>query len=95
MRAFDREVVDAFWKMVGPLLPPHHDNHPKGGDRPRTPVRVVFYVVIARLVTGCSWVDAEALCRWQVSDTTVRTQVQPVDRPLSVRRRVRTRAPRV
>jgi len=74
MRAFDREVVDAVWEMFEPLLPVHVDRHPKGGHRPRIPDRVVFQVVLVRLVCGCSWVDAEALCNWQVSDTTVRAR---------------------
>jgi transposase len=74
MRALDREVIDAVWKCFEPLLPEHIDNHPKGGHRPRIADRVVFHVVLVRLVSGCSWVDAEALCGWQVSDTTVRAR---------------------
>ncbi len=31
-----------------------------------------FEVMLTRLVTGCSWEDAEALCGRKVSDTTVR-----------------------
>ena len=74
MRALDREVIDAVWKSFEPLLPEHVDNHPKGGHRPRTPDRIVFHLILVRLVCGCSWVDAEALCGWQVSDTTARAR---------------------
>jgi transposase len=34
----------------------------------------VFEVILVRLVTGCSWVDAERLCGNKVSDTTVRAR---------------------
>lgn len=74
MRALDREVIDAVWQSFEPLLPEHLDNHPKGGHRPRIPDRTVFQVVLVRLVCGCSWVDAEALCDWKVSDTTARAR---------------------
>ena len=75
MRALDPEVVDAVWAAVEPLLPPPPpDRHPLGCHRPRVPDRAVFDVVLVRLVTGCSWVDAERLCGGQVSDTTVRAR---------------------
>ncbi|MBK9297313.1 MAG: transposase [Candidatus Microthrix sp.] len=47
---------------------------PKGGHRPRISDRTCFDVIHVRLVTGCSWVVAEALCGWKVSDTTVRAR---------------------
>ena len=74
MRALDLEVVDAVWATVAHHIPPHVDNHPKGGHRPRIDDRTCFQVLLVRLVTGCSWVDAERLCRNVVSDTTVRAR---------------------
>ena len=74
MRALDLEVVDAVWATVAHHIPPHVDNHPKGGHRPRIDDRTCFQVMLVRLVTGCSWVDAERLCRNVVSDTTVRAR---------------------
>ena len=72
MRATDPEVTDAAWESVSQFIPRHVDNHPKGGHRPRIDDRTCFEVIHVRLVTGCSWVDAEAFCGWKVSDTTVR-----------------------
>lgn len=72
MRAFDKQVADAVWSLIEAHIPEHVDNHPKGGHRPRISDRVVFHVILVRLVTGCSWTTAEALCGWVVSDTTVR-----------------------
>lgn len=73
MRAFDREVVDAVWASVEPLLPaPPVDEHPLGCHRPRVPDRVCFEGILIRLVTGCAWVDAERLLDHRVSDTTLR-----------------------
>lgn len=74
MRALVREVADAVYETIKEFIPPVVDNHPKGGHRPRIGDRIVFQVILIRLVTGCSWVDAEALNGWQVSDTTVRTR---------------------
>ena len=74
MRAFDPEVIDAAWASVSQFIPRHVDNHPKGGHRPRISDRTCFDVIHVRLVTGCSWVVAEALCGWKVSDTTVRAR---------------------
>lgn len=75
MRALDPEVVDAVWAAVEPRLPaPPPDGHPLGCHRPRVADRAVFEVMLVRLVTGCSWVDAERLCGNQVSDTTVRAR---------------------
>jgi len=72
MRALDPEVVDAFWRAIEPLLPERRDTHPLGCHRPRAPERDCFEVMLVRLVTGCSWEDAERLCGNKVSDTTVR-----------------------
>ena len=74
MRAFDPEVVDAVWSAIEPLIPVRVDDHPKGGHRPRISDRVCFRGILIRLVTGCSWVDAEALLERTVSDTTLRNR---------------------
>lgn len=73
MRAFDAEVVDAVWEAIEPRIPVPVEERPQGG-RPRIPDRVCFEGILIRLVTGCSWVDAEALMRGQVSDTTLRSR---------------------
>lgn len=74
MRALEREVVDTVWAAIEPLLPEVPDNHPLGCHRPRVPDRICFRGILIRLVTGCSWVDAEALLDHQVSDTTLRAR---------------------
>jgi transposase len=74
MRAFDPEVVDTVWAAIEPLLPARAENHPLGCHRPRLPDRDCFEVMLVRLVTGCSWQDAEYLCGGKVSDTTARTR---------------------
>lgn len=74
MRAFDPEVVDTVWAAIEPLLPPHPENHPLGCHRPRISDRDCFEVMLVRLVTGCSWEDAEHLCGYKVSDTTARAR---------------------
>jgi len=48
------------------------DKHPLGCHRHRKFDRDCFEVMLVRLVTGCSWEDAERLCGNKVSDTTVR-----------------------
>ena len=70
MRAFDPEVVDTVWVAIEHLLPPRAETHPLGCHRPRVPDRDCFEVMLVRLVTGCSWEDAERLCGQKVSDTT-------------------------
>lgn len=60
MRALDPEVVGAIWQAIEPLLPERADTHPLGCHRPRATDRVCFEVMLVRLVTGCSWEDAEA-----------------------------------
>lgn len=74
MRALERDVFDAIWAAVEPLLPPHPRTHPLGCHRPRIEDRVCFRGVLIRLVTGCSWVDVEAILDHQVSDTTLRSR---------------------
>ncbi len=72
MRAFDPEVKDIVWQAIEPLVPVPIDSHPLGCHRPRASDRDCFDVMLVRLVTGCSWEDAERLCANKVSDTTVR-----------------------
>jgi transposase len=72
MRALDPEVGDAIWAGIEPLIPEPVDDHPLGCHRPRAGNRDCFEVMLVRLVTGCSWEDAERLCGNKVSDTTVR-----------------------
>ena len=74
MRALEPEVVDAIWKAVEPLLPPHDGFHPLGCHRPRVADRLCFRGILIRLVTGASWVDIEAILDHQVSDTTLRAR---------------------
>ncbi len=74
MRALDPEVVDTVWAAIEPKIPPHPENHPLGCHRPRVPDRDCFEVMLVRLVTGCSWEDAERLCANKVSDTTARAR---------------------
>jgi transposase len=74
MRALEKEVVDTVWAAVEALVPFHPDGHPLGCHRPRAMDRDCFEVMLVRLVTGCSWQDAEALCKYKVSDTTVRAR---------------------
>src|SRR5581483_11456916 len=63
------------WTEVEPLLPVRRtDVHPLGCHRPRVADRDCLYAMVVRLVTGCSWVDAERLCGNQVSDTTLRAR---------------------
>jgi transposase len=74
MRALDPEVVDAVWSAVEPLIPRPDVNHPLGCHRQRTSDRDCFQGILIRLVTGCSWEDAERLMGGKVSDTTLRTR---------------------
>ena len=75
MRALDPEVVDAVWAAIEPLLPQAPiDEHPLGCHRQRLSDRVCFEGILIRLVTGCSWVDAERLLGDAVSDTTLRAR---------------------
>ena len=74
MRALDPEVFDAVWAEVEPLLPAPVDDHPLGCHRLRVPDRICLFAMLVRLVTGCSWVDAERLTGGVVSDTTLRAR---------------------
>jgi transposase len=74
MRALERDVFDAIWAAAEPLLPTTPDHHPLGCHRPRVPDRLCFRGILIRLVTGCSWVDVEAILDHQVSDTTLRAR---------------------
>jgi transposase len=74
MRALDLDVVDVVWEAMEPLIPVPVDTHPLGCHRRRVPDRLCFWGILVRLVTGCSWVTAEALLEHRVSDTTLRTR---------------------
>lgn len=73
MRALEREVVDAVYAAIEPLLP-EPPVHPLGCHRPRVPDRLVFWGILIRLTTGASWVDIEAILEHRVSDTTLRAR---------------------
>jgi transposase len=75
MRALEREVVDAAWAAVEPLIPAATSRpHPLGCHRPRVSDRLCFWGILIRLTTGSSWVDIEAILGHQVSDTTLRAR---------------------
>ncbi len=74
MRALEPEVFDTVWAAVEALLPVHNETHPLGCHRPRASDRDCFEMMLVRLVTGCSWEDAEVLCGNKVSDTTARAR---------------------
>ena len=74
MRALEPEVFDTVFAAVKPLLPVHNETHPLGCHRRRADDRDCFEVMLVRLVTGCSFEDAERLCGNKVSDTTVRAR---------------------
>jgi transposase len=73
MRALERDVQDAVFAAIEPLLP-QPPPHPLGCHRPRVDDRLVFRGILIRLVTGSSWVDIEAILNFEVSDTTLRTR---------------------
>jgi transposase len=73
MRALERDVQDAVWQTIEPLLPDPPD-HPLGCHRPRISDRLCFRGILIRLVTGASWVDIESILDFKVSDTTLRTR---------------------
>lgn len=74
MRALERDVFDAVWATIEPRLPRPPRTHPLGCHRPRVSDRLCFRGILIRLVTGCSWVDVEAILDHQVSDTTLRAR---------------------
>ena len=73
MRALERDVQDAVWTAIEPLLPDPPD-HPLGCHRPRIDDRLCFRGILIRLVTGASWVDIESILDFKVSDTTLRAR---------------------
>jgi transposase len=73
MRALTREVQDAVFAMIKPLIPPPKP-HPLGCHRPRVSDRLCFRGILYRLTTGSSWEDIEAILDYQVSDTTLRAR---------------------
>jgi transposase len=73
MRALDPEVFDAVYAALEPILPRPVDHHPLGCHRRRVSDRICLWAMLVRLVTGCSWVDAERLVGG-VSDTTLRAR---------------------
>lgn len=74
MRALDPEVKAIVWQAFEPLIPAPVDHHPLGRHRRRKSDYDCFEVLLVRLVTGCSYEDAERLCGNKVSDTTVRSR---------------------
>lgn len=74
MRALEPEVFDVIFSEVEALLPVRETSHPLGCHRRRAPDRICLYAMLVRLVTGCSWVDAERLTGGEVSDTTLRAR---------------------
>ena len=74
MRALDPEVKAIVWQAFEPLIPAPVDHHPLGRHRRRKSNYDCFEVMLVRLVTGCSFEDAERLCGNKVSDTTVRSR---------------------
>ena len=73
MRALERDVQDAVWQTIEPLLPDPPD-HPLGCHRPRISDRLCFRGILIRLATGASWVDIESILDYAVSDTTLRAR---------------------
>lgn len=74
MRALEAEVFDAVLAAVEGLVPEPVDQHPLGCHRRRASTRTCLRGIVIRLVTGCSWTDAEALLGFEVSDTTLRAR---------------------
>jgi transposase len=71
MMALDRRVFEPVWEAVRELLPVRPpDRHPLGCHRPRVSDRTCLFGIVARLVTGCSWVTAGHLVG--VAATTLR-----------------------
>jgi len=73
MRALERDVQDAVWAAIEPLIPPPPP-HPLGCHRPRVSDRLCFRGILIRLTTGSSWQDIEAILDFGVSDTTLRAR---------------------
>jgi len=73
-RAYDTEVQQAIWHAFRVLIPFRVNTHRYGGHRPRTADRLCFGVIMLRLGSGMSWVDACRVAGGHVSDTTVRSR---------------------
>ena len=73
MRALERDVQDAVWQTIEPLLPPP-PSHPLRCHRPRVPDRLCFHGILIRLTTGSSWQDIESILDFKASDTTLRAR---------------------
>ena len=48
-----REIPDALWNLIEPILPP--DKPPGANGRPRVPNRTVLNGILYVLRTGCQW----------------------------------------
>ena len=72
VQALTPRVFSAVWTAVEGHLPVHHDFHPLGCHRARTPDRDCFYGIVVRLVTGSSWRTTAQLVN--VSATTLRAR---------------------
>lgn len=64
LSAADWRIPDELWAKIEKLLPEHHNPHPFGGGRPRTPDRVCMDAIFFVLRTGCQWkaLDATKFC---------------------------------
>lgn len=49
MRALERDVFDAVWAAIEPLLPPPPRTHPLGCHRPRISDRICFRGILSAL----------------------------------------------
>jgi len=74
MRALKPKTVHHLWDRMRDLIPVPEDHHPLGCHRRRASDLLCLWGMLFRLVTGCSWEDAEAALGWQVSDTTLRAR---------------------
>ncbi len=70
IRALDPEVKDALWAAIEPLIPVSRRPPSARMSSTEASDRDCFEVILVRLVTGCSWEDAERLTGRVVSDTT-------------------------
>lgn len=53
MEAKFRDIPDALWEQIAPLIPVRRKNTLRG--RPRVPDREVLAGIVYRLRTGCQW----------------------------------------
>ena len=89
MRALDPEVVDTVWAPSSPCSRSTSRPIRSAVTGQRVPDRDCFEVMLVRLVTGCSWEDAERLCGNKVSDTTARAPPGRMGEGRRLRRRRR------